>query len=214
MQMKMFLILLSLQLSLCACSETSFDVFCDKFPILSYPIISDPFERGNFFYFQLDRETTITEIEFANYIQTTRWNEFQKPTDSLLHIYHYVPAGRFDFGQYRVLIVNCGYMPEPKKYEDSDIGAYENLLCVYTQDGQRMDSIIISKATCVSNKNGKFAAKWDASMPMIFDKATISADGEIIIQRFKDNEQKPYCIDTLQIDEQTGKIVKNKIVPL
>lgn len=208
MQMKMFLILLSLQLSLCACSETSFDVFCDKFPILSYPIISDPFERGNFFYFQLDRETTITEIEFANYIQTTRWNEFQKPTDSLLHIYHYVPAGRFDFGQYRVLIVNCGYMPEPKKYEDSDIGAYENLLCVYTQDGQRMDSIIISKATCVSNKNGKFAAKWDASMPMIFDKATISADGEIIIQRFKDNEQKPYCIDTLQIDEQTGKIVK------
>lgn len=208
MQMKMFLILLSLQLSLCACSETSFDVFCDKFPILSYPIISDPFERGNFFYFQLDRETTITEIEFANYIQTTRWNEFQKPTDSLLHIYHYVPAGRFDFGQYRVLIVNCGYMPEPKKYEDSDIGAYENLLCVYTQDGQRMDSIIISKATCVSNKNGKFAAKWDASMPMIFDKATISAEGEIIIQRFKDNEQKPYCIDTLQIDEQTGKIVK------
>lgn len=206
--MKMFLILLSLQLSLCACSETSFDVFCDKFPLLSYPIISDPFERGNFFYFQLDRETTITEIEFANYIQTTRWNEFQKPTDSLLHIYHYVPAGRFDFGQYRVLIVNCGYMPEPKKYEDSDIGAYENLLCVYTQDGQRMDSIIISKATCVSNKNGKFAAKWDASMPMIFYKATISADGEIIIQRFKDNEQKPYCIDTLQIDEQTGKIVK------
>ena len=99
-------------------------------------------------------------------------------------------------------------MPEPKKYEDSDIGAYENLLCVYTQDGQRMDSIIISKATCVSNKNGKFAAKWDASMPMIFDKATISAEGEIIIQRFKDNEQKPYCIDTLQIDEQTGKIVK------
>jgi len=208
MQMKKVLILLSLQLSLCACSETSFDVFCDKFPLLSYPIISDPYERGNFFYFQLDRETTITEIEFANYIQTTRWNEFQKPTDSLLHIYHYVPAGRFDFGQYRVLIVNCGYMPEPKKYEDSDIGAYENLLCVYTQDGQRMDSIIISKATCVSNKNGKFAAKWDASMPMIFDKATISADGEIIIQRFKDNEQKPYCIDTLQIDEQTGKIVK------
>lgn len=206
-QLKKYCFLLTL-LMLCACSKTSFDVFCDKFPLLSYPIISDPFERGNFFYFQLDRETTITETEFTNYIQNGRWNEFQKPTDSLLHIYHYVPAGRFDFGQYRVLIVNCGYMPEPKKYEDSDIGAYENLLCVYTQDGQRMDSIIISKATCVSNKNGKFAAKWDVSMPMIFDKATISADGEIIIQRFKDNEQKPYCIDTLQIDEQTGKIVK------
>lgn len=211
MQMKMFLILLSLQLSLCACSETSFDVFCGRFPQLALPIyanVSAHLETKELYYFQLDKASSITEEEFLKYIMTSRWGEYQRPSDSLFHVYHYVPAGRFDFGQYRVLIVNCGYMPEPKKYEDSDIGAYENLLCVYTQDGQRMDSIIISKATCVSNKNGKFAAKWDASMPMIFDKATISADGEIIIQRFKDNEQKPYCIDTLQIDEQTGKIVK------
>lgn len=186
-------------------------MFCGRFPQLALPIyanVSAYLETKELYYFQLDKASFITEEEFLKYIMTSRWGEYQRPSDSLFHVYHYVPAGRFDFGQYRVLIVNCGYMPEPKKYEDSDIGAYENLLCVYTQDGQRMDSIIISKATCVSNKNGKFAAKWDASMPMIFDKATISADGEIIIQRFKDNEQKPYCIDTLQIDEQTGKIVK------
>ena len=209
--MKKILVLLFFQLSLCACTETPFDVFCSKFPHLTLPVyanFSEPLETKELYYFQLDKASSITEEEFSKYIVTSRWGEFQRPSDSLLHIYHYVPAGRFDFGQYRVLIINCGYMPEPKEYEDSDIGAYENLLCVYAQNGLRIDSVIISKATCVSNKDGKFAAKWEASMPIIEDMATISADGEIIIQRFKDNEPKPYCIDTLQIDEQTGKIVK------
>ena len=207
MQMKKFLILLSLQLSLCACSETSFDVFCDKFPLLSYPIISDPYEQGNFFYFQLDKETTITEIEFANYIQTTRWNEFQKPTDSLLHIYHYVPAGRINYGKYIVLFINCGYMPQPDKYSDSDIGAYENLMCIYTKDGKRIDNLIVSGSTCLSeDKNGGFSKTWELPMPLIDMKSTISSDGKIIIQRFKDNNLAPYSVDTFQIDEQSGYI--------
>ena len=202
MQMKKFLILLSLQLSLCACSETSFDVFCDKFPLLSYPIISDPYEQGNFFYFQLDKETTITEIEFANYIQTTRWNEFQKPTDSLLHIYHYVPAGRINYGKYIVLFINCGYMPQPDKY-----GAYENLMCIYTKDGKRIDNLIVSGSTCLSeDKNGGFSKTWELPMPLIDMKSTISSDGKIIIQRFKDNNLEPYSVDTFQIDEQSGYI--------
>lgn len=206
MQMKKVLILLSLQLSLCACSETSFDVFCDKFPLLSYPIVSDPYERDNFFYFQLDRETTITEVEFANYIQTTRWSEFQKPTDSLSHIYHYVPIGRVNFGQYIVLFINCGYMPEPKKYEDSDIGAYENMLCVYTKDGIRTGSIIFSGSTNVSNIGGKFATEWKTDMPLVDTKSTISTNGEIVVSRYRDNELKPYCVDTMYIDANSGRI--------
>ena len=210
MQMKKFFLLLFLPLSLCACSETPFDVFCDKFPLLSYPIISNPYERSNnFFYFQLDRETTITEVEFVNYIQTRRWNEFQKPTDSLLHIYHYVPAGRINYGKYIVLFINCGYMPQPDKYSDSDIGAYENLMCIYTKDGKRIDNLIISGSTCLSDdKNGEFSKTWELQMPLIDTKSTISSDGEIIIQRFKDNEKKPYCVDTMYIDASSGRIMK------
>lgn len=35
-------------------------------------------------------------------------------------------------------------MPLPEKYKDSDIGAYENLLLVYTADGKRIDAIVYS----------------------------------------------------------------------
>ena len=97
-------------------------------------------------------------------------------------------------------------MPEPKEFEDSDIGAYENLLCIYTQDGERTDSIIFSKATCVTNEDGRFASGWTENMPMMYDMSALSADGEIIIQRFKDNEPAPYRVDTMLIDTHTGKI--------
>jgi hypothetical protein len=208
---KNIIIILLLLLSVSAYTETTFDTFCGKFLQLSLPLyanISEATDTKELYYFQLGKESPITEEEFNKYIKTSRWGEFQQPTDSLLHIYHYVPAGRFDYGQYIVLIVNCGYMPEPMKYEDSDIGAYENMLCVYTQDGLRIDSVILSKSTCVSNKDGKFAAEWKASMPMMHDKAAISANGEIIIKHFKDNELTPYGIDTLQIEEHSGKIIK------
>lgn len=77
MSMKKVIALLLCAFSAFSCAKTPFEVFCDKFPLLSYPIISkNSVERNNFFYFQLDRETTITEIEFGDYIQTTRWNEF------------------------------------------------------------------------------------------------------------------------------------------
>ena len=206
MSMKKVIALLLCTISTISCAGTSFEVFCSKFPQLSLPIVSDPYERDNFFYFQLDRETTITEVEFANYIQTTRWSEFQKPTDSLSHIYHYVPIGRVNFGQYIVLFINCGYMPEPKKYEDSDIGAYENMLCVYTKDGIRTDSIIFSGSTNVSYIDGKFAKEWKTDMPLVDTKATMSADGEIVISRYRDNELKPYCVDTMYIDANSGRI--------
>ena len=42
-------------------------------------------------------------------------------TDSLLHIYHYVPVGRVYYKSLVLLFINCGYMPLPEKYGDSDI---------------------------------------------------------------------------------------------
>lgn len=195
-------------------AQTSFEVFYDKFPLLTLPVcanFSESIETSELYYFQLDNVSSITEDEFRKYIMTSRWGEFQNPSDSTLYIYHYVPAGRINYGQYIVLFINCGYMPIPQKYRDSDIGAYENLLCIYTQDGFRTDSIIFSKATCVSNIDGKFAREWRENMPMTFDKATMYVNGEIIIQRFKDNEQNPYAIDTLQIDKHSGKVVKKKL---
>ncbi len=207
MSMKKVIALLLCTISTISCAGTSFEVFCSKFPQLSLPIVSDPYERDNFFYFQLDRETTITEVEFANYIQTTRWSEFQKPTDSLLHIYHYVPAGRINYGKYIVLFINCGYMPQPEKYSDSDIGAYENLMCIYTKDGKRIDNLIVSGSTCLSeDKNGGFSKTWELQMPLIDTRFTISANGEIVISRYRDNELKPYCVDTMYIDANSGRI--------
>ena len=210
MSMKKVIALLLCAFSAFSCAKTPFEVFCDKFPLLSYPIISkNSVERNNFFYFQLDRETTITEIEIGDYIQTTRWNEFQKPTDSVSHIYHYVPIGRVKFGQYIVLFINCGYMPEPKKYEDSDIGAFENMLCVYTKNGIRTASIIFSGVASVSHIDGKFAKEWKVDMPLIYEEATMSADGEIVISKYLDNEL--YCIDTMYIDANAGKIIQDTI---
>ncbi|MBQ6790690.1 MAG: hypothetical protein IJP76_04515 [Paludibacteraceae bacterium] len=198
-------------ISFVSCAQTPFDAFCDKFPLLSYPIISDPYEHSNFFYFQLDSETTITEIEFANYIRTTRWNEFQKPTDSLLHIYHYVPAGKINYGQYVVLFINCGYMPQPEKYNNGDIGAYENLMCIYKKDGKRIDYLIVSGSTCLSDdKNRKFSKTWENQMPLIDTRSTISANGKIIISMYKDNELIPYLVDTMYIDDYSGKILHRK----
>ncbi len=211
MSMKKVIAILLCTISTVSCAGTPFEVFCDKFPQLSLPIyanFSEPPETKELYYFQLDKVSPITEDEFWKYIKTSRWGEFQRPSDSLLYIYHYVPAGRINYGQYIVLFINCGYMPEPKKYEDSDIGAYENMLCIYTQDGCRTDSIIFSRATCVSNLNGKFAMEWKGDMPATFDKGTMSANGEIVISRYMDNELKPYCVDTMYIDHNSGKIMR------
>jgi hypothetical protein len=98
-------------------------------------------------------------------------------------------------------------MPQPDKYSDSDIGAYENLMCIYTKDGKRIDNLIVSGSTCLSeDKNGGFSKTWELPMPLIDMKSTISSDGKIIIQRFKDNNLEPYSVDTFQIDEQSGYI--------
>ena len=209
MSMKKVIALLLCTISTISCAGTSFEVFCSKFPQLSLPIyanVSESLETKELYYFQLDKVSSITEDEYRKYIQTSRWGEFQRPSDSLLHIYHYVPAGRINYGQYIVLFINCGYMPQPKVYENSDIGAYENMLCVYTKDGIRTDSIIFSRATCVSNIGGKFATEWKGNMPATYDKATMSANGEIVISRYRDNELKPYCVDTMYIDANSGRI--------
>jgi hypothetical protein len=190
------------------CAQAPFKVFCNKFPLVQFPLYANVpnIETKELYYFQLHKNSPITEEEFQKYIRTSRWGEYQRPSDSLLHIYHYMPAGRFMFGTYIVLIINCGYMPQPKEYEDSDIGAYENLLCIYTQDGERTDSIIFSKVTCVTNEDGRFASSWTEDMPMMYDMSALSADGEIIIKRFKDNAHVPYRVDTMYIDSRSGKI--------
>lgn len=189
-------------ISVAGYAESQFDTFCNKFPLLSFPIVSD-----SLYYFQLNQKTSITEEEFYNYIQTTRWNEFQKATDSLLHILHYVPIGRIEYQSYIVLFVNCNYMPQPEYYKDTDIGAYENLLCIYTKDGHRTDSIIFSSYCSISNKDGKFSLTWNSKMPVTADFGAFYSNGKIVITRYKNNESTPYRTDTFCIDINSGRIV-------
>jgi len=208
---KIAILLLLCMNSIISCSNEEFDVFSSKFPQLSLPIASDKssdFSDSFYYHIQFDKESSITEQEFVKYIKTSRWGEFQQPTDSLLHIYHYVPVGRLDYKSYVILFVNCGYMPLPNDYDGLDIGTYENLLCVYTRDGKRTDSIVFSGHGCISNQDGKFAPNWHADMPLTFEEGSFTDDGTIVIQHFKDNERTPYSIDTLQIDERSGKIIK------
>ena len=195
---KIAILLLLCMNSIISCSNEEFDVFSSKFPQLSLPIASDKssdFSDSFYYHILLDKESSITEQEFVKYIKTSRWGEFQQPTDSLLHIYV-------------ILFVNCGYMPLPNDYDGLDIGTYENLLCVYTRDGKRTDSIVFSGHGCISNQDGKFAPNWHADMPLTFEEGSFTDDGTIVIQHFKDNERTPYSIDTLQIDERSGKIIK------
>jgi hypothetical protein len=186
-------------------SQSTFDVFCSKFLELPFPIIANNAEWNNLWYFQLDKETSITKEDFQKFIQTNRWSEFSTPADSS-YIYHYVPVGRIKYSAYTILFVNCGYMPQPKIYGDSDIGAYENMMYIYTQDGILIDSILFSGATSITNINGHFARKWDAKMPTWCRFATFSSDGTIALKTFYDNHLIPESIDSLFINPQTGQI--------
>ena len=191
------------------CAENTFGTFCNKFQLLEFPIISNSSEYGsNLYYYQLDMKSPFTEQEFSKYIKTSRWGEYQQVTDSLLHIYHYVPVGRVYYKSLVLLFINCGYMPLPEKYGDSDIGAYENLLCVYTKNGKRTDSIIFSGICCITNFDGKFAPDWKGNMPLTATEGSLSCNGDIVIRQYKDNNITPCCIDTFQIDTSSGKIVK------
>ncbi len=207
-QMKKYLTYLLCIVSTIGWAENSFDAFCSKFPLMELPIVSDSRIYGdNLYYFQLDKESSITEEEFEKFIKSSRWGQYQQPGDSLLHIYHYIPTGRAYFKSFILLFVNCGYMPLPKTYRDSDIGAYENLLLVYTADGKRIDTIVYSGFCCVSNSDGRFAADWQPDMPMTETQATCSGDGKIVIERYRNNESAPYQIDNYRIDSISGKII-------
>lgn len=186
-------------------SQNAFEVFCAKFPELSFPIIANNIELNELWYFQLTKESAVTQEEFRKFIQTDRWCEFSTPPDST-YVYHYVPAGRINYGAYIVLFVNCGYMPQPKIFGDSDIGAFENMMYVYTQEGSRIDSIVFSGATSITNINGNFANKWDAMMPTWCRFATFSSDGTIALKTFYDGHLTPDNTDSLYINPDTGYI--------
>ncbi len=209
--MKRYLTYLLCIVSTIGWAENSFDAFCSKFPLMELPIVSDSRIYGdNLYYFQLDKESSITEEEFERFVKTSRWGQYQQPGDSSLHIYHYIPAGRAYFQSFILLFVNCGYMPLPEKYKDSDIGAYENLLLVYTADGKRIDAIVYSGFCCVSNSDGRFAAEWQPDMPVTVTQATCSREGKIVIERYRNNESAPYQIDNYRIDSISGGYESNK----
>ncbi len=97
-QMRKYLTYLLCIVSTIGWAENSFDAFCSKFPLMELPIVSDSRIYGdNLYYFQLDKESSITEEEFEKFIKTSRWGQYQQPGDSLLHIYHYIPTGRAYF---------------------------------------------------------------------------------------------------------------------
>ena len=187
-----------------------FDTFCNKFPELSYPIISEQNNmdrENNLYYFQLDKVSSITEDEFLDYIRTSRWSEFQNPLDSSLYLYHYVPAGKLYYKSFLVLIVNCGYMPQPEEYQYSDIGAYENLLIVFSRDGCRIDTLVFSSQSSVSNVDGKFSRTWNAHMPLIYKHGTFLSNGKIVITTFEEDEQTPHVVENFHIDSISGRII-------
>lgn len=96
--MKKYLTYLLCIVSTIGWAENSFDAFCSKFPLMELPIVSDSRIYGdNLYYFQLDKESSITEEEFERFVKTSRWGQYQQSGDSLLHIYHYIPAGRAYF---------------------------------------------------------------------------------------------------------------------
>lgn len=104
--MKKYLTYLLCIVSTIGWAENSFDAFCSKFPLMELPIVSDSRIYGdNLYYFQLDKESSITEEEFEKFVKTSRWGQYQQPGDSLLHIYHYIPAGRAYFKSFILLFV-------------------------------------------------------------------------------------------------------------
>ena len=78
--MKKYLTYLLCAVTTIVYADNNFDAFCSKFPLMELPIVSDSRIYGdNLYYFQLDKESSITEEEFERFVKTSRWGQYQQP---------------------------------------------------------------------------------------------------------------------------------------